>query len=79
MSWDIYQPEDDNPHVDSYICAKCRRQFQKGQRVVPVHIVAEAGAINPANLKEKGVELFAEFEFAHFDCRDPFLKRGLVG
>ena len=77
MSWDIYQPEDDHPHVDSDTCSKCRKKFQRGQRVVPVHIVADTG-LNPQNLKDRGVELFSEFEFAHFDCRDPYLKRGLV-
>jgi len=76
MSWSIYQPEDDNPHVDSDTCGKCRKKFERGHRVCVANIVAYVGP-NPENLKESGCNIYPEYELVHIDCRDPFLKRGL--
>ena len=76
MSWDKFQPEDRHPHVDSGICAKCRKPFEKGARVIMLRIAIRRGA-NPTNLAEVGLHLFEEYEFMHADCRDPLLKRGL--
>lgn len=75
MSGDVYTPDDDRPHVDQDTCGKCRKKFEKGNRIVQVHIFDRAGN-DPMNLARKGLFLFEEYEFAHVDCKDPFLKKG---
>lgn len=77
MSWDKFQPEDEQPHVDTDTCGKCRKKFAKGHRVSIANIIAEVG-FNPERVTEKGCQIYPEYEMVHIDCRDPFLKRGLV-
>ena len=77
MADDIFNSDDDRPHVDTNVCGKCRKEFKRGNRVGPAYIF-EGKGINPLNLGNSGVHLFAEFELVHIDCNDPFLKKGLV-
>ncbi len=76
MSYDQYQPEDRQPHVDTGTCGKCRKQFDKGHRVVKARIAERRGS-HPSNISSMGLYLFDEFEFVHANCRDPLLKKGL--
>jgi len=76
MSDDTYTPEDDRPHVPDNVCGRCRKNIEKGHRVVMVHIVDRPGK-DPMNLARSGLFLFEEYEFMHANCKDPFLKKGL--
>lgn len=76
MSWDKYQPEDDFPHVDSDTCGKCRKKLTKGHRIFMVNIVDQAG-VDFKDLGRKGLYLFQDYEFAHVNCNDPYLKKGI--
>jgi hypothetical protein len=73
----LENPDDLNPHVDSDVCGKCRKTLLPGHRVIPAYIVLRQGC-NPANLRERGVMLTGEYEMCHADCRDPYLKKGLL-
>jgi hypothetical protein len=74
---DSFLPEDMRPHVDSAICGRCRKPIEKGHRIVQVRI-SEGRGLNPKNLGETGLFISSEWEFAHVDCRDPLLKKGLL-
>lgn len=76
MADDRYDSADDRPHVDSDICGKCRKKFERGHRLTQAYIFERRG-VNPRNLGNTGTYLQAEFELIHVDCRDPFLKKGL--
>ena len=65
------------PRHDSSRCAKCRKPFKAGDRVVVVHIVMKAG-FNPAN-RETGAWLSEEFELAHAMCDNPALEGQIIG
>lgn len=62
-------------HVDSTVCAKCRKDVKPGHRVTIAYIVQTTG-IDPGTLR-KGTTMGSEYEVAHIDCRDPFLVKGL--
>lgn len=72
-----FRPEDMQPHVDSRTCGRCRKPLTKGQRIMQAHIV-EGPSVNPQNLGQTGLMLTGEYELVHIDCRDPYLKRGLL-
>jgi len=78
MSEDTYSPEDDHPHVPDKTCGRCRKNIEKGHRVIQAFIVDRAGR-DPMNLSRSGLYLFEEFEFVHASCDDPFLKKGIRG
>jgi len=59
-------------------CAKCRKQFNSGDRVTPVYIVEKAGKVNPKNLAEGGAILSGEFEMGHISCIDPQLIKDML-
>jgi len=67
--------EHTRPHTDDGFCGKCRRKVAQGDRVTPAYIVDSVGP-DPRNISRKGVNLFAEFELVHIDCKDPKLVRG---
>lgn len=69
--------DDTHPHVSSEICGKCRKAFQRGDRIVTAFIFDRRG-LNPLNLGNSGVLLHEEFELVHVDCRDPSLTKGLL-
>lgn len=62
--------------VAATTCARCRRDFSPGDRVVTAFIVVGKGR-NPST---KSVEtmLGEEFELAHVDCRDTSLSGRLI-
>ena len=65
-----------HPRHDSSICAKCRKPFKAGERVIVVHIVMKSG-FNPAN-RETGAWLSEEFELAHAMCDNPGLDGQII-
>jgi len=67
-------PEDLIPHVHTDICTRCRKSILPGHRIVQIHISGGRG-FNPNNLGERGLFISDEWEFAHFDCHDPYLKK----
>lgn len=64
------------PHTDDGACGKCRKKFDKGDRVTAAYIVDRVGC-DPSNLSRKGVHLYEEFELVHIDCNDPRLTQGI--
>lgn len=76
MAHPNFTPDDLNPHVHSDTCGKCRKKFQQGERVVSAYIVDRVGP-NTANLGQRGIYLFEEYELVHVDCTDTLLKKGL--
>lgn len=54
--------------VADYICARCKKQFERGDRVVPA-VIVEGMARDP-DTGMKGVQCSSEFEMVHYDCRD---------
>lgn len=57
-------------------CARCRRQFAPGDRVVTAFIVQKIGR-NPDG-KDLGAFLGEEFELAHADCTDATLNGRMI-
>lgn len=55
-------------------CGKCGKLFLPGHRVQPVYIMMDPNARNPKCITERGVELGSEYEFAHCDCKNPYLE-----
>jgi len=62
------------PRSAPNLCIRCRKVFERGDRVQIVHIVSSVGK-NPDNPMQMGAWLSAEFELAHVECAD----RGLEG
>lgn len=65
------------PRHDTTRCAKCRKLFKAGDRVIVVHIVMKTG-FNAAN-RETGAWLSEEFELAHAMCDNPALEGQIIG
>jgi hypothetical protein len=72
----IFIPDDLRPHVESDTCGRCRKKFQRGDRLTTAFIFDRRG-LNPLNLGNTGAMLNEEFELVHIDCHDPLLKKGL--
>lgn len=68
-------PDHKRPHVDSDTCGRCRKKLEQGHRVAVAHIVDRSG-VDPSDLGRRGLFLFDEFEFAHINCKDPYLTKG---
>lgn len=62
--------------VPATMCARCRKDFSPGDRIITVCIVVGKGR-NPST---KNIEtmLGDEFELAHVDCRDTALSGKLI-
>jgi len=60
--------------VPDHVCARCRREFQPGDRATWACIIINPRAYNPVRLTEKGIEFGTDMEFAHVDCEDPTLS-----
>lgn len=60
------------PRCGTTECVKCRRKFERGDRVLVVNIVEQLGT-NPNNIREKGAWLTGDFELQHANCQDPTL------
>jgi hypothetical protein len=57
------------PHTT---CARCRKKFKAGDRVMPAHIIFNPNARDPQT-QEMGIHMSGEFEFVHASCADPVL------
>ena len=64
--------------VPDHICARCRREFQVGDRVTWACILLNPRAYNPVRLTEKGLEFGVDLEFVHCSCEDPSLSGKLA-
>lgn len=64
------------PHCETWICGKCRREIQKGDRVMQVFIALGKDR-NPTNVMEIGMALSGEWELVHVNCNDPLLSKGM--
>lgn len=63
--------------VPTTTCARCRKLFQPGDRVVPCNIVQKIGR-NPEARAEMGAFFSDSFELVHADCRDTSLSGRVV-
>lgn len=63
--------------VSTAQCARCRKDFGPGDRVVQVLII-EKTARNPKAAWERGSMLSPEFELAHVACADPSLDGKII-
>lgn len=61
------------PRSDGSTCIKCRRKFERGDRVQVVNIIEKVGP-NPSNPREVGSWFSGEFEVAHINCADTALE-----
>ena len=59
-------------------CVRCRQKLKPGHRVHMVFIVERVGR-HPMNLQAVGSYLMKEFELAHDDCTDPYLREVVKG
>ena len=66
-----------HPRGNADTCIKCRKKFDKGDRVQIVHIVTGTGR-NPHNPREFGAFLSDEFEMSHISCLDPQLSSDII-
>lgn len=62
------------PHTT---CARCRRLFQAGDRIIPTYIIKNPNTRNPET-QELSAELAGDFEFVHAACNDTALSGRLV-
>jgi len=74
---EVFVKEDLRPHVDTWICSRCRKPLDKGHRCVQV-LISQGKGQDPTNILLTGLHLSDEWEIAHVDCRDPYLKKGLI-
>ncbi len=58
--------------VPDFICARCKKRFQRGDRAFPLVIVEGIG--RDPETQGKAVQCSAEYEMIHLDCRDPKLQ-----
>ncbi len=58
------------------MCAKCRKQFSPGDRVVTAFIVQKVG--RNMETKDMGAWLGEDFELIHAACPDPGLEGTLI-
>lgn len=65
------------PRGNGDTCIRCKRKFERGDRVQIVHIVMRTGPslVNP---REVGAWLSEEFELAHADCADTSLDGTII-
>lgn len=64
--------------VSTAECARCRKTFKPGDRVVQVLIVEKVGR-NPKAAWERGAFLCPDFELAHVSCVDTGLDGRIIG
>jgi hypothetical protein len=66
-----------HPRSDGSTCIKCRRKFERGDRVQVVNIIEKVGT-NPSNPREVGSWFSGEFEVAHINCADTALESTII-
>lgn len=74
---DTLHTDDMRPHTDTWVCGRCRKPFGKGERVTIAYIT-DGKALNPRNLGMPGLDIMEEFEMVHVDCRDIYLRKGIL-
>lgn len=62
------------PHTT---CARCRKNFKAGDRMLIAHIVKNPNVRHPQT-REQVAELSDEFEFVHASCSDTSLDGKLI-
>jgi hypothetical protein len=65
--------------VPDHVCARCRREFEPGDRATWACIIINPRARNPMRITEKGLEFGTDLEFVHNDCEDPTLSGRKAG
>jgi hypothetical protein len=65
------------PRTDGSTCIKCRRKFERGDRVLIVNIIEKIGR-DPSNPREVGSWFSGEFEVQHSNCADPSLDGTII-
>jgi hypothetical protein len=68
-----------DPHrqrVPLTMCARCRKQFKAGDRVLTAMIIQKIG-YNPET-KDVGAFLGGDFELVHASCPDPGLEGKVI-
>lgn len=65
------------PRCNGDTCIKCRRKFQRGERVLIVNIIEKTGK-NPSNPLQVGSWLSGEFEIMHANCEDTALGSTII-
>lgn len=59
-------------------CIRCRQKLKAGHRTQFVYIVERVGR-HPTNLQAVGAYMMLdEFEVAHIDCTDPYLRGHVI-
>lgn len=64
--------------IPDHVCARCRKPFNVGDRVMWAFILVDNNAHNPNRVTEKGLELGTDCEFVHSSCEDPTLSGKLA-
>lgn len=65
-------------NVPDNVCARCRQEFQVGDRVQHAFILFDPKAYNPEKVTERGISLGTDCEFVHASCEDPQLRGKLA-
>jgi len=65
------------PKVNGDTCVKCRRKFERGDRVQVVNIIENIGS-HPSNPKLVGAWFAGEFEIQHSNCADTCLDGAII-
>lgn len=65
------------PRCNGDTCVRCRRKFERGDRVQVVNIIEKIGH-NPSNPREVGAWFAGEFEVQHSNCADPGLDGTII-
>lgn len=63
--------------VDHTTCARCRKRFKAGDRVLTAMIIKNPDARDPAT-KMRAAEMSGEFELVHASCADTALDGKLI-
>lgn len=63
--------------VSHRTCARCRKNFKAGDRIVPAYIVENPDTRDPVT-KELAAKMSGEFEFVHASCSDPSLNGSAI-
>jgi hypothetical protein len=66
-----------HPRGNGGTCIRCRKKFERGDRVQIVSIIEQVGP-NPSNPREIGAWFSEEFEVSHADCADPTLNGTII-
>jgi hypothetical protein len=63
--------------VDHTTCARCRKKFKAGDRVLAAMIILDPDTRDPIS-KMRSAQMSNDFELVHAACADPTLEGGKV-